>query len=300
MASIVESLQSDALKPEISVSNLLRSVKLIAAKLKLGQIEDWVEKELSGYGDEPIPSYRTVKGLPRAHNPYRGWIPIVMEDPKMMEAISSREIGQKISELEDLLTDKSETTLQIPFSADIIAQLNRGANVQLPKMSLLVGRSTVVGIVDAVRNKILDWAIELEKSGIMGSEASFSSDEQARAQQPNVTMHIGSIGNFVGNLGVGNSSGDIAVGAIDSKQVSDLVAQIKKHENDLVEVGASSQALKDVLARLDEALNEQQPRQGVLRSLLQDLRAIVASSAGNLVSSGVLHIINQILGTGVP
>lgn len=220
MASIVERLQSDALKPDVSVSNLLRSVKLIATKLKLGQIEDWVERELSGYGDNPIPSYRTVNGLPRAHNPYRGWIPIVMEDARMTEAISSREIGQKISELEDLLTDRSQTTLQIPFPAHIIAELNRGADIQLPKMSLLVSRATVVGIVDAVRNKILDWALELEKSGIMGSDASFSSDEKARAQQPNVTMHIGSIGNFVGNLGVDNSSGDIAVGAIDSRPIT--------------------------------------------------------------------------------
>jgi hypothetical protein len=49
MTSLIEQIQRAALDPNIPVSTLLRQVKLAAAKLQLGETEDWVEKELNGY-----------------------------------------------------------------------------------------------------------------------------------------------------------------------------------------------------------------------------------------------------------
>jgi AbiTii len=69
MPTIIEQIQLDALSKSVSVSDLLRRVKLAAVKLGLGQIEDWVERELNGYKTE-VPDYRVVHGVPMAKHPY--------------------------------------------------------------------------------------------------------------------------------------------------------------------------------------------------------------------------------------
>jgi hypothetical protein len=234
MATIVEQLQKDALDPAVSVSTLLRRVKVIAAKLKLPKVEVWVDSELNGYdGEDEVPDYRTMHGLPKAFNPFRGWIPIQMEgDPEMAEVLATRKLHQKVSELEHLVS--KEGRLMLPFSAHHVDMLNRASNFSAPQMGLQISHASVVGIIDAVRNRVLDWALQLERNGIIGTDVGFSSDEETKAKQPQVQLHIGSIGNFVGNLGVANTTGDVTVSAIGSDKVNHLVSQIRSHEDELI------------------------------------------------------------------
>jgi len=87
MAGLIEEIQRDAIDRTVPVATLLRKVKLAAAKLKLPALEEWVESELNGYSGA-VPDYRKAKGQPRAFNPYNGWIPIVLDDPKHQKMIS--------------------------------------------------------------------------------------------------------------------------------------------------------------------------------------------------------------------
>lgn len=72
MASIIEQIQRDALDRSVPVSDLLRRVKLAATKLGLGVVEDWVEHELNGYKDTPLPDYRIINGRPMFQRPLMG------------------------------------------------------------------------------------------------------------------------------------------------------------------------------------------------------------------------------------
>jgi hypothetical protein len=58
-------------------------------------------------------------------------------------------------------------------------------------------------ILDRVRTLVLDWALNLEKTGIMGTEDNFDRAEKERAQATATTRNIGDIGSLVGNLGHG-------------------------------------------------------------------------------------------------
>jgi hypothetical protein len=298
--SLVERLQIAALDATVPTSDLLRQVKVIAAKLNLGQVEDWVENELNGYDQSDVPLYRIVRGAPRAHNPFRGWIPIIIDDTEKLEKISTREIGQKVSELEDLLRGNAETTLQISFPPHLVNALNRGAQVPFGNMALLVGRSTVVGILDAVRNRILDWALALEKTGIKGTEISFSAEEKSRAQTSTVTMNIARIGSFIGNISGGDIVGSSVSGKIDTEAIRAFIKQVRQHEKELVHAGIERQKLEDTLTRLDAELQKTTPDQPALVSGLVALRDVVVEASGSLVASGVISMLNQILGTGVP
>jgi AbiTii len=206
LAGLVEAIQQDALNPKIQVATLLRKVKLAAAKLQLAAVETWVEMELNGYGNLPVPDYRKMIGQPKARNPFRGWIPISGE-PEFMAMISEVAPKQSIASLEELTVGKGQ--IHFPMSSALINTINQGSQIALGEMSVFLDRTQIVGILDAVRNKVLDWSIELEKQGIRGEGLTFDEQERQHAKEFASRINIGSISNFTGNLGQGQSSGSI-------------------------------------------------------------------------------------------
>jgi hypothetical protein len=113
-------------------------------------------------------------------------------------------------------------------------------------------------------------------------------------------FNVGNIGSLTGNLGSDNTTGDITVGSVEVRQVSDLIAQVRRYTPDLVAAGVPEEALSSKVSQLEAECDRKKPNQGVIRGLLTDIRNMVSNAAGNLVSTGVLAMINQMLGTGVP
>jgi hypothetical protein len=50
----------------ISVANLLRKALIVAAKLGVLDVPQWIERELSGYNGIEVPNYRIVRGRAQA------------------------------------------------------------------------------------------------------------------------------------------------------------------------------------------------------------------------------------------
>src|SRR5438132_5610454 len=75
MRSLVTDLQRDILNSKKSVTEILRTAKLISAKLGLNDISGLIESELSGYSDlRKVPGYREMVGGNLYYfNPARGW-----------------------------------------------------------------------------------------------------------------------------------------------------------------------------------------------------------------------------------
>lgn len=69
---------------------------------------------------------------------------------------------------------------------------------------LSIPTSEVKSALQAIRDRLLDWALDLEKRGITGEDMNFDEKEkQAAASQ---TFNIGNIGNFSGVLGNATNS----------------------------------------------------------------------------------------------
>jgi hypothetical protein len=232
--------------------------------------------------------------MPKEYNPFRGWIAI--EAPaEIYEKISETTTGQSMAQLEDLLRDDDSNTFHTPMNRNLVDALNKGNRVQLGQMSVFVGRSDLAGILDKVRNLVLDWAIALEKSGIKGEGMSFSPEEKSTAQQ-NASITIGSVGNFVGILGNNNNVRDIAAGNINVVQVKDLAQQLQANHASLVSAGADGETLSSAVNELIIEADKPEPNPGVLRGLLNDARSALSGAAGNLLASGALTLIASILG----
>ncbi|MEJ6850168.1 hypothetical protein V3589_28685 [Sinorhizobium fredii] len=293
MPGLIEEIQRDALNRDVPVDALLRKVKLAAAKLQLESLETWVEHELNGYDGE-LPNYRKITGQPAGWNPYNGWIPVYSGDERFMELISQAPVAQSVATLQDLIDNNSGRSLHYPLPPGMVASLNELMSFQTPRIVIQLGRGSIISILDTVRNMVLDWAIEMEKKGVLGDGMSFDPQEKIQAKQAMNTFHIGSIGNFVGNMGSGNTSGDIVVSIETIQKIKEAVKQIKSSHEELVKCGIDGERLSSKVAEIEEAISAPQPEKGRLRALLADARNILTGAAGNLTAEGAIALISSL------
>lgn len=190
MAGLIEEIQTKVLDKAVGTTELLRMVKLAAVKLKLDDTVAWVDCELKGYDDDSVlPEYRKTSGELKCHNPMRGPMP-VFGDAESIRKLSERNIYQPISDIEELAANPGgEAWGKIPRA--VINAVN-AANGGTP-MDYYVHIPSLVfqNICQQVRNLILDWAIEMEKAGVLGDGMRFSSEEQKKAEEAaqNITIH---------------------------------------------------------------------------------------------------------------
>lgn len=294
--SLIGEIQKAAIDPRSEVSTLLRQLKLAAAKLKIETIGEWVESELNGYPNgREVPSYRKITGSPMVLTLYSGWEPLMLE--KKIDFLRTVNIGNSVAGIEALLSEKDSSHLR-PYPSEFVANLSKANGGQVTQAGCMLSRSSFASILDAVRNLVLNWAIEMEGAGVRGQGLSFTPAEQTSAQQASAVFNIQSIGTFTGAIGVGNVSGDIISAPLNVKQVEHLISQVKSHAEGLTNEGVSGADLSAVVKSLEEAIANKKP--DLIRSALNELQKVIAKGTGGLLAHGVLGLLHQILGTGIP
>ena len=200
MSSLVLELQRDSLDPSIAVTTVVRKALVVATKLNVPEFRVLCEKELAGYGEgDTPPEYRKVHAEVKVWNPYHGWQPVVFENPEHHTVLTERHLYQSLAELEDLPPSGStSTTLQMELPAELVSSLAKQTRfVQAGLVpTLLISASAIRGIVDRVRSLILEWSLQLEKDGILGSDMTFSDEERHAAAT--VVYNIQNVTGIVG------------------------------------------------------------------------------------------------------
>lgn len=197
-------LIEDINNPDVPVSTLLRRAKNLAAKLNQSDFLVWIDKELNGYAvDDKYPDYRKISGEVKFWNPMNGWCPIIFPDTASQERISTRYSMQSVVEIEGLLKSTHDI-FEMPYPADVANQIMRGFIIQT-KVSLMISRASLVGILNAVRSALQDWVLGLQKQGIKIEEEQFSHSDQEKAKTVEAKFHIEKIEKFQGNLGDNNN-----------------------------------------------------------------------------------------------
>jgi len=202
MTSLIEELQRDTLDSTIAVADLLRKALVVATKLQLNEFREWVEFELNGYRAVDVPDYRKTIGQVVIRSPSRGAKPMVFGDPKMADIVTQHEQRAPVGPLEELVSN-SGPKLVVDFPPDLQNLLLAPFPNQAGIPQLEISRSSIVMILDAVRNAILRWSLKLETEGITGEGMSFTPNEREKAKQhatefrPMNFIHIGTMENSV-------------------------------------------------------------------------------------------------------
>ncbi len=300
LASLIEEIQKDALDHSVPVSTLLRKVKLAAAKLGLQSVEAWVDKELKGYsGDDDVPEYRKVTGTPMARGVIGGFEPIKFEKAEHANKLSVVPIGQSVPGIEGQLQTSRDQSLIFPYPPKLVDAFNRTNRGRIVQCGVKFASASLVAIVEAVRTLVMEWAISMEKAGITGTDLSFSAAEKDKAKAAAVVVNVGTIHQFSGNLASPGVSGDVIVSTLSIDKVRDFINQVKPHTKQLIREGVDGAELSAKLNALQKSVDSNASA-SVITKLLHELKGTLAVAAGKVVASGVLSLLNQAMGTGVP
>ena len=298
--SIVAELQREALDEKTPIAALLRRALVVAHKLDHAEMAKWIEDELNGYPDErtSIPTYRHLRGEAKVWNPYRGYQPLDFGSAELADRATKMPLDQAIAEIEDLVRHKNGS-FACSYSPKQEALLMSAMQIPL-KPSLHFANSQARGILDAVRNAILKWSLELEKKGVHGEGLTFSPQEKAKAAPGattfNIQTYVGTMHNSQLQSDVrGSAVQTLTANTLDLDAVAKVVAQIEKQ----VMRDAPSAMLMELqadIASIKAQLDSPKPKHPVIREGLRSLRAVLEQAGGNLAASGVVGALTTLIG----
>lgn len=226
--SPVLELQELASSRTNDIVDVLLKAKMIAVKLGLNDLREWLEFEIDGYPNaQNLPEYRIGRGSVKALNPVRGWIPVDFSNipSDIVDEILEYRITESISSMQGIDTEDNMLRLGMPPS--MVEMLFGKGNIP-PEVCWFFSANKATHIITTVRNKILDWSLDLESKGILGEGLRFSQKEKEAA--PMTVHNITNIHGNVNNAGViGSGNGDITQNnSITAGDFNSLEKQLKE------------------------------------------------------------------------
>ena len=300
--SIVMELQRDTLDRGVLVSDLLRKALLVATKLGVRDLEEWIGHELNGYSEEvDVPEYRRFRGQLKAFNPHQGgWIPLLTTDAEALEALSIRSCGQRAAELEHILRGESKS-LSTPLPPEIQVTLQQSMNYPA-QVQLFVSPAAVAGVLDEVRNVILKWAMKLEQDGILGEGLSFTREERETASKmtTNVNNFFGSVHHSQIQQDSESSPQIMASGGLDLQDLRALLGDIKANIDSVPLSRESKAELRAELATVESQVESPRPKPAIIREGLRSVRHILEGAAGKLAVDWIPRLVGFLSQLGGP
>lgn len=286
MSSIVIDLQNEITSSECDVVKILRRAHVIAVKLGLKEFDQWISYELNGYpNQDTCPEYRKVRGVLKAFNPYRGWIPTLIPDAELEKAICEKRVPNSISEIITLCKN-AENGLIFEYSGEQLELFNRMFDFPLPmRYALHVSDASVMDIIEKVKNTILEWTLKLEEEGVLGEGMQFSDEEKQTAKSMPQTVN-----NYYGATNVINApsegmqivSGNENVTFSYDKAntaVSEIEEAISQEQLQSEDKDAALEMLSEIR---DKITQEKKP--SVIKALLVGLKDFLINAGGGLAA----------------
>jgi hypothetical protein len=177
--SLLREIQDAAVDPSTSIAVVLRKCMILASRLGHEPFKTWVDEELNGYSpDAVLPAYRRLEGLtsigtlagPMGSALRDVPLPMAPVPENLRDKHMTAELREGVARLEDLvLREQGDRerggVIASRWSPDLIAMLQSkyykgysliDAYIEIPK-------SGFVGALDAVRNRVLKFALEIEQ-----------------------------------------------------------------------------------------------------------------------------------------
>lgn len=280
MPALVPELVNMASDTAISTGDLLRRALVVARRLDVPELVAWINSELSGYGDGEVPDYRKLRGTPKALNPIRGPIPLMMPTAEWTEVLSIAHIRQSVPELIELA--KSKTGIFANFAASVEHRLMDGMDVQMrPVLSL--STTQIHGIVEKVRSRILEWALDLEGRGVIGEGMSFTLHEKRTVQQQH--YHFGNVsGSQIQINSTGSTQAQTSTSiATDLGAVKSLIDALGAALDRRTVQDDATEELRAELATLKAQAASPKPKWEIIRSTARTIKTVAEGAAGNIL-----------------
>ncbi len=229
-------IQEAALDSNSSLTDALRKSKIACAKLGLIEFGQWIEKELSGYTNvtvSSLPTYRKLHGRSEAFNSFRGWLPIQFRSADQANSFSIVLFGLAVPEIEQSIARKSGEQpgyFVCDYPPEVKIALRKSMNYA-DDLRVRIETQHVMGMLNSVRNILLNWTVEMERQGILGEGLMFTKEDKDKSALVTAntvnTYNIQQVGAFVQIAHAPSSINNIradrsTVGAINTGEVDKI------------------------------------------------------------------------------
>ncbi|TPQ25760.1 hypothetical protein [Methylomonas koyamae] len=259
--SLLREIQEAAIDSNVELAVLLRKCKVLAARLGNPEFKAWVERELSGYDDlNSLPDYRVVHVNSKGHfsGPFQSGlrnadIPMSCIPKELREKLSYSCLSQPVASMESLVKSAKTGTLQEPWNPDIVAYVGQEIyeNMNCMQAWKVIPAPAIVAALDAIRNRILNFVLEIEAESPDAGEAPVNSSPvpQERVHQIFNTYITGNVQN------VATGSTNVRQKAVSSGASDELFRE-------LLDTLANAGADEYVIEKLTYAVEEMRASQG--------------------------------------
>lgn len=258
--SLLREIQDAAIDSNTELAVLLRKCKVLAARLGNPEFKQWVENELSGYNDvESLPDYRIliVNSKGDFSGPFQSGIrnaniPLLCIKEELRKSLSHSYLNQSVAAMEALVESASGGTLKEPWNPDLVAYFGQDIyeNMNCMQAWKVIPVTGIVAALDAVRNRILNFVLEIEAESPEAGEAPVNSTPvpQEKVHQIFNTYISGSVQN------VATGSSKVSQNAVNKQANDELFSQLL---NALYQTSADRYVISDITNLVEEMQSSQ-------------------------------------------
>ena len=153
--SLIEQLQIDSIDRNVRTSDLLRKALLVASKLDVPGVPEWIGNELSGYANNnDVPPYRRIQGRVMSRT-LRGWIPVQFPTSDFEATVAEQAIHQSVATMEEILASDGDARINFPPEGQAILQTMFSINTEF---TCFHSKASIAAILDEVRMVFFDGA----------------------------------------------------------------------------------------------------------------------------------------------
>ena len=206
--SLLRDIQNDVIDTNVDISVILRKCKVLAVRLGNEPFENWVDQELNGYKNKKLlPDYRIIQVYSQGNfsGPFgsslkNADIPLSCIPKKYRENLSKCYCIESIGYYINLLNNSKGANLAEQWPPDLVVYTGEDIYQGMNCMSAwkLIPNSSIFSLVEAVRNRILNFVLEIGKEAPDAGEDSPKTQKispEKVSQVFNTTIY-GNVGNI--------------------------------------------------------------------------------------------------------
>lgn len=148
--------------------------------------------------------------------------------------------------------------------------------------SLAMSNVEIHGIVEKVRTRILDWALDLEGRGIIGNGMSFTPQEKQAVQQQH--YHFGDVSGS--QIQIGSSGSTQTQANTTGVHIEALKGLVEALGATLAGAkGDAADELRAELATLKAQADSPKPKWDIIKATARSIKTVAEGAAGNVLAS---------------
>ena len=288
--SLLREIQNDLARPDADVVTVLRKCKILAARLNSLELTHWVDSELNGYAvSEPIPEYRLLRAQCYGNFMNRGWRannqpipPVAIPEEHRDTFFAPIQFREGITTAMAFASEKG-ATIDEPW----IAILVKRHQVMYPQMACMSAWREISGtrfrqLIDAVKNRILDFSLKIEAENPSAGEASPNSQPIAKEKLQPLVQNT-----FYGPVGNVAQNSDHFSQVSSTPEPDDLNRLVRELTQHIGELGLSDREKQRADAQIAILKTELagEPDPAIVAQAGQTLRNITEGAIGSLIAT---------------